>query len=122
MGNESAVSDYSILEDADRQLNGPITTFTFAVGICLNFTAIFVFLKPRNGPRINQYLVALSLWDTSLLVGAFLMYSLPTLWYGSVPFYGDPTWHMKLYPFWFYYSTSNHVGSVWVIMSTREAM
>ena len=43
-----------VLRSASRFLNGPILTLTVVAGVCLNLTAITVFMRSKNGPRIKK--------------------------------------------------------------------
>uniref|UniRef100_A0A914W8W4 G-protein coupled receptors family 1 profile domain-containing protein n=1 Tax=Plectus sambesii TaxID=2011161 RepID=A0A914W8W4_9BILA len=100
-------------------VNGWVTATLVFVGCVLNILCIAIFLRPqcrRSGPRpvIYYYLIYLAIWETTLLLNAFLMYSFPTLYYGHVRHYGP---YVVIFPFVYTLSNMTLTGSVWVVMA-----
>ncbi len=63
-------------------LNGPFTVATVCLGFILNMVSGLVFRCLPSNP-IQNYLVALTVWDNLLLFNGFLLYGLSTLLYGA---------------------------------------
>lgn len=98
-----------------RLINGYVTLACFAFGLVTNALCLGVFsrfAKPRSA--ICTYLSALACWDILLLTGAFLLYCLPTILFGRVPFTGT---YVHTYRPAFVLSHASLTASVWILIA-----
>ncbi len=94
-------------------LNGPFTATTVCLGFVLNIVCGLVFRCLPSNP-IQNYLVALAVWDNLLLCNSFLLYGLPTLLYGARVRSGA-----YVYAYWFCYPFCNIAltASMWMTVA-----
>src|SRR5690349_20047627 len=78
-------------------INGPITASLVIFGIMINILSIVV-LRSLRKRSIQNFLIALAVWDILLLLSAFFLYSLSTIIYGRRPLLGS---YVFVYP-WAY--------------------
>lgn len=96
------------------RLNGPSLFVVIVIGLVGNILCLLTLNRPKNRlPQINQYLIALGLWDTGLIVSAFFVYNLPYLLYGRIVTHGA---YVLAYPLCYMLSSASYMGSIWMVL------
>uniref|UniRef100_A0A0N5ANR9 G_PROTEIN_RECEP_F1_2 domain-containing protein n=1 Tax=Syphacia muris TaxID=451379 RepID=A0A0N5ANR9_9BILA len=95
-------------------LNGFFTAFFVFTGVFLNVICVIIHAKynRRNTPIIHYYLIALTGWQTALLINAFFLYSFPTLMLGRIEQGG----YAYVYPIAYTLANATHTATVWIVL------
>ncbi|KAF8382581.1 frpr-7 [Pristionchus pacificus] len=108
---------FIVLDFLHTMLNGYLTAFFVVTGVISNLFSIYIFVhcERTKMSAIQYYLVTLLVWQTSLLVNAFLLYSLPLLlFHGDQSIQGN---YVYIYPYVYTFANTTHTGSVWVVLT-----
>uniref|UniRef100_A0AC35UD10 G_PROTEIN_RECEP_F1_2 domain-containing protein n=1 Tax=Rhabditophanes sp. KR3021 TaxID=114890 RepID=A0AC35UD10_9BILA len=109
------MDDYPI--DLSFLLKTYFTTFGVFTGVCFNIICIYVFrcfAKSNSAPVIHYYLVTLTIWQTGVLINAFLLYSFPTFYryYAS-----EVDKYQLIYPYAYFGANITNTASMWVVLA-----